>query len=118
MSPWARMQCTKLTCTDDWLAVAESKIPAVYGRSYVEIPPPRISRLWKTPRSWYLRFHFCKKRQLAVGLCCVIEMFQFVSHFLGGLLMGNDHSIILCLLKLCTNDRGSMRSGNMLAIMT
>ncbi len=36
MSPWARMQCTKLTCTDDWLAVAESKIPAVYGRSYVE----------------------------------------------------------------------------------
>lgn len=118
MSPWARMQCAMLTFTDDWLAVAESKIPAVYGRGYVEIPPPRISRLRKTPRLWYLRFHFYKKKQLAVGLSYGIEMFQFVSHFLGGLLMGNDHSIILCPLKLCTNDRGSMRSGNMLAIMT
>lgn len=49
MSPWARMQCTKLTCRDDWLAGAKSKIPAIYGRIDVEIPPPRISRLRKTP---------------------------------------------------------------------
>lgn len=36
-----------------------------------------------------LRFHFCNKRQLAVGLCYVrIEMFQFGSHFS----WGNDHS--------------------------
>lgn len=48
MGPWDWMRCIMLNCTDEWLSAAESKIPAVYGRSYVEIPLPKILRLWKT----------------------------------------------------------------------